>query len=88
MGQYLIKRFLYLIPIMLGVSIITFALINLAPGDPAELLLRAGEMEPTREAVEALREELGLNDPIGNMGAGSGTYVVLTWVNLFVRDVL
>jgi peptide/nickel transport system permease protein len=48
---------------MLGVSIITFVLINLAPGDPAELILRADGMELTREAVEALREELGLNDP-------------------------
>ncbi|RKO66588.1 nickel ABC transporter permease [Desulfofundulus salinus] len=64
MSQYLIKRFFYLIPVMLGVSIITFALINLAPGDPAELILRAGGVEPTREAVEALREELGLNDPV------------------------
>ena len=49
---------------MIGVSIITFALINLAPGDPAELMLRAEGMEPTREAVEALREEMGLNDPV------------------------
>ncbi|MCL6477349.1 MAG: ABC transporter permease [Peptococcaceae bacterium] len=64
MKQYLLKRFLYLIPVMLGVSIITFALINLAPGDPAELMLRAEGMEPTREAVEALRRELGLNAPV------------------------
>lgn len=49
---------------MLGVSIITFGLINLAPGDPAELMLRSEGMEPSREAVEALREELGLNDPV------------------------
>lgn len=49
---------------MLGVSIITFGLINLAPGDPAELILRYGGVEPAREAVEALREELGLNDPL------------------------
>ena len=53
-----------MIPVMLGVSIITFALINLAPGDPAELMLRAEGMEPTKEAVEALREELGLNAPV------------------------
>ncbi|NPV28093.1 MAG: ABC transporter permease [Firmicutes bacterium] len=64
MGRYLAKRLLYLIPVMLGVSIVTFGLINLAPGDPAELILRSGGVEPTREAVEALREELGLNDPV------------------------
>lgn len=49
---------------MLGVSIVTFALINLAPGDPAEIILRSEGVEPTREAVDALREELGLNDPV------------------------
>ncbi|MDK2888635.1 MAG: peptide/nickel transport system permease protein [Thermoanaerobacter sp.] len=64
MSRYLLKRFLYLIPVMLGVSIVTFGLINLAPGDPAELILRSGGVEPTREAVEALREELGLNAPL------------------------
>lgn len=62
--RYLLKRLLYLLPVMLGVSIITFGLVNLAPGDPAELILRAGGVEPTREAVEAMREDLGLNDPV------------------------
>ncbi|PKM48028.1 MAG: nickel ABC transporter permease subunit NikB [Firmicutes bacterium HGW-Firmicutes-8] len=64
MKGYLIKRVMYLIPVMLGVSIITFALINLVPGDPAEIILRAGGVEPTLEAVEVQREELGLNDPV------------------------
>ncbi|MBC7324093.1 MAG: ABC transporter permease, partial [Moorella sp. (in: Bacteria)] len=64
MWQYLLRRLLYLLPVTLGVSVITFGLINLAPGDPAELILRAGGVEPTQEAVEALREELGLNDPL------------------------
>lgn len=62
--QYIFKRILYLVPVVLGVSFITFGLINLAPGDPAELILRSSGMEPTREAVEALRKELGLNDPL------------------------
>lgn len=62
--HYLLKRMLYLLPVTLGVSVTTFGLINLAPGDPAELTLRAGGVEPTREAVAALREELGLNDPL------------------------
>lgn len=64
MKSYLFRRILYLLPVMLGVSIITFALINLAPGDPAEIILRADGMEPTAEAVAVLREELGLNDPL------------------------
>jgi len=61
---YLLKRLIYLLPVMLGVSIVTFALINLAPGDPAEIILRSEGVEPTCEAVDALREELGLNDPV------------------------
>lgn len=64
MLYYLLKRLLYLLPVLLGVSVITFGLLNLAPGDPAELILRAGGMEPTTEAVELLREELGLNEPL------------------------
>lgn len=64
MKGYLFRRILYLLPVMLGVSIITFGLINLAPGDPAEIILRADGMEPTEEAVAFLREELGLNDPL------------------------
>lgn len=64
MKRYLLKRLFYLLPVMLGISIVTFGLINLAPGDPAEIILRAGGVEPTREAVNALREELGLNDPV------------------------
>jgi peptide/nickel transport system permease protein len=49
---------------MLGVSIITFGLINLAPGDPAEVMLRSDRAGFTEAAVDALREELGLNDPL------------------------
>lgn len=48
---------------MIGVSILTFGLSQLIPGDPAELLLREMGMEATREEVEILREQLGLNDP-------------------------
>ncbi|MDI6603609.1 MAG: ABC transporter permease [Thermoanaerobacteraceae bacterium] len=64
MWQFISKRLLYMVPVMFGVSIITFGLINFAPGDPAELILRSGGVEPTREAVEALRVELGLNNPL------------------------
>ncbi|MDA8096254.1 MAG: hypothetical protein M0028_01555, partial [Clostridia bacterium] len=39
MKSYLLRRIPYLLPVILGVSIITFGLINLAPGDPAEIIL-------------------------------------------------
>lgn len=52
-------------PILLGVSIITFSMVHLTPGDPAKLILREqlGGEEPPRQAVEELREEMGLNAP-------------------------
>lgn len=62
--KYIVKRLLYLFVVMLGVSILTFSISQLTPGDPAELLLRESGVEPTREAVEAMREHLGLNDPL------------------------
>ncbi|MFZ5591581.1 MAG: ABC transporter permease [Bacillota bacterium] len=63
MLSYLLRRLFYLIPVLLGISLVTFALIKLAPGDPVEVLLRASGTEPTREAVAALRRELGLDKP-------------------------
>ena len=61
MLRYIIKRLLLLIPVILGVSAIVFFIMSLSPGDPA-LAILGPDAEP--EAVEALREELGLNDPV------------------------
>ena len=63
MRNYLIKRCLALIPLLLAVSFLSFALIAMVPADPAEVALRVNEIVPTPEAVEALRAELGLNKP-------------------------
>lgn len=60
MGQYVLRRLLMLIPVLFGVSIIVFSIMQLTPGDPA--LLALGEFAPP-EQLEALREQLGLNDP-------------------------
>lgn len=60
MFQFIIKRILMIIPVLLGVSIIVFSIIELTPGDPVTLML--GE-RATHEQQEALRERLGLNDP-------------------------
>jgi len=49
-----------LIPVLFGVSIIVFSILQLTPGDPA--LLALGEFAPP-EQLERLREQLGLNDP-------------------------
>ncbi len=61
MFNYIIKRIVALIPIIIGVSIIVFLLIHLIPGDPAQTML--GE-RATEETVQRLREQMGLNDPL------------------------
>lgn len=63
MGNYMMKRVLSLIPILLGISFISFILINLSPSDPAEVALRVNEVTPTTEAVAQMRTELGLDKP-------------------------
>ncbi|HLT58546.1 MAG: ABC transporter permease [Limnochordales bacterium] len=61
MAQFILKRILVLVPVLLGVSVIVFALLYLTPGDPALLML--GEHAPP-EQYRALREKLGLDDPV------------------------
>ena len=61
MLRYIIKRLLMLIPVLLGISLVVLILIDLTPGDPARMMLGA---QATQEQVDALREELGLNDPL------------------------
>jgi peptide/nickel transport system permease protein len=57
--QYTLRRVLIAIPSILGVMIIVFAMVRLAPGDPAQLL--AGEFADA-ETIELIRERFGLND--------------------------
>ncbi len=61
MLAYVIRRIFILIPTLLGVSFIVFMMLHMTPGDPAELLL--GE-RATDEALEQIREHLGLNEPL------------------------
>lgn len=61
MHKYVIKRLLSLIPVLFIVSIVIFMLIHLVPGDPAAMML--GE-QATPAQIEALRETLGLNEPL------------------------
>ncbi len=63
MGRYILKRLLWLIPILLMVSFISYFIMYLSPGDPATTYLQMGGEPPTTEEVEALRERMGLNDP-------------------------
>jgi peptide/nickel transport system permease protein len=58
---YIIRRLLLLIPVLLLVGVIVFTLMHLTPGDPASIMLGR---EATEEQKEALRERLGLNEPV------------------------
>lgn len=61
MVQFIARRLLALIPVLLGVSIIVFSLIRLIPGDPVVVML--GEKARV-EDVERVREQLGFNRSI------------------------
>lgn len=58
MLRYIMKRILWLVPILLGVSFIVFTIMYLSPGDPVTLILGEGASE---EAYEALRIQMGLD---------------------------
>ncbi len=62
MGRFLIKRLSLLIPTLLGVVTLVFFMIALSPGDPARVML--GERANAQQ-LEALRAELGLDEPLG-----------------------
>jgi peptide/nickel transport system permease protein len=61
MTKYIARRLLNLIPVLLGITLLVFAFLHLIPGDPAVVL--AGE-RATPEQIAALREQLGLNQPL------------------------
>ncbi len=61
MLKYVIKRIIALIPVILGVTLVVFLIMQLAPGDPARMIL--GEMA-TPEEVAQLRTEMGLDQPV------------------------
>ncbi|MGD2059565.1 MAG: ABC transporter permease [Acidimicrobiia bacterium] len=59
MGTYVIRRILFAIPTLLAISLIIFAILDLAPGDPTSQL----PLTLPAELKEAIRESLGVNDP-------------------------
>ena len=61
MKSYVIKRLFQMIPILLGVSIITFLLLYISPGDPAQKKLVASDTLIEQELLEQMREDMGLN---------------------------
>jgi peptide/nickel transport system permease protein len=76
MMTYIIRRLALMIPLILGVSFVTFAIINLMPGSPVTFLRQDPSIRP--EAREALVKQLGLDKPwpvryaewLGNIARG------------------
>lgn len=60
MLKYIGKRLLLMIPVILGISLLVFALLDLSPGDAAEIILGT---KATPESLAALRAEMGLDQP-------------------------
>lgn len=61
MGAYVIRRLVGLIPVLLGITLVVFFLMQLLPGDVAQAMLG---LTARPEDVERLRQALGLNEPI------------------------
>ena len=61
MWKFIVKRLVSMIPVLLGVMLIIYLIMSMAPGDPAKVIL--GE-QATPEQIAELREELHLNDPV------------------------
>jgi peptide/nickel transport system permease protein len=62
MSRYIAQRLVHLVPILIGISIITFLMLHLLPGDP--VLIFAGDKPITAEHAAELRHQLGLDRPL------------------------
>ena len=63
MGIYILKRLVMMIPVLFGITVISFVVINLAPGDPTSLMT---DLNPrmNEEAIKRLRDHYHLDDPL------------------------
>jgi peptide/nickel transport system permease protein len=63
MKKFILRRLMMMVPLLLGVSVISFAIMQLAPGDPASLSAAMNQkIDPSY--IEKLRAAYGLNDPL------------------------
>ena len=62
MGSYIVRKLLYGLAVLWGVATLVFFLFNILPGNPAQMMLG---QRADKESVDAISEELGLNQSIG-----------------------
>lgn len=76
MAKYILKRLLVLIPVLIGISILVFLIMQLAPGDPAKIMLGP---KATQRSLDEVRRVLGLDLPMHEQ--------YLRWIgNIFKGD--
>ncbi|MEC0970037.1 ABC transporter permease subunit [Bacillus altitudinis] len=63
MTRYIIKRLLFLLPLIVFITFFAFVLLAMRSSDPAEVALRVNQVTPTEEMVEFMRQDLGLDQP-------------------------
>ena len=86
MATYLLKRIILLLPLLLGITLISFTVIHLAPGEPVEMQT---SMSPkiTAETRQRLREHYGLDKPLYvQYGVWLGRVVRLDFGRSFAPD--
>lgn len=64
MKQYIAKRLWMFVLVLLGVSILSFALVELFGNDPAEIIARRGSIYATHEMIEETRHAMGMDRPL------------------------
>lgn len=64
MLAYTIRRILYLVPTLFGITLATFFIVNLAPGDPIQVIQGGGQVRISAKAYQEMRKQYGLDQPI------------------------
>ena len=64
MTRFLMRRIVQMIPLLLGLSILSFLIIRLAPGDPTVVYIDPNKPPPSAEDLARLRSDLGIDDPL------------------------
>jgi peptide/nickel transport system permease protein len=76
-SKYLVKRFLLMLPTLLGVALVTFLLIRVIPGDVVELRYSGDRGAVSQEILDKERARIGLDQPVWKQ--------FLTWIGGVVR---
>lgn len=86
MLKYLARRFLMMIPLLIGITLISFVVIHLAPGEPTDMQTQLNP-EVSTELRDRLRDQYGLDKPlVVQYGEWLGRFVRLDFGNSFSQD--